>query len=430
VTRAAVRDFSIYCQSGGHLCPRLEPEGAHDHTFAVLNGVKVSGRCRSCTAPTLFKKASCMTDTATIPAAADAAETAHFLRRFADLMSNGQSAEYLMRAADMLDALMARVSGALDEEQLWRYKYETVTHQNDELEAECESLRHDIERHVKLSSFIITERDTLKATQQERAAELLERGDALKLERDTLKREQEEAVTKSRAQESALTELRAGFDEERVALKASLDASIKQIERQRSEFQREHDKLSAKLSQSEAVMAEFRLAFDRERDDWRSRLTSREDELAAFRVAAEHEHEELQQRIEALETKRAELRSAFDRISQFGVAATEHRADGSPSLQSRDRESMPGENSAVVSKQTLRQARAQFEFLARESVRRGDVATQAMCALGAHTMDQALVAEETTQPSPVGEVALSILEPGLGPGAAPHPTRQISSENV
>jgi chromosome segregation ATPase len=383
-----------------------------------------------------------MTDPATIPAAADAAETAHFLRRFADLMSNGQSAEYLMRAADMLDALMARVSGALDEEQLWRYKYETVTHQNDELEAECESLRHDIERHVKLSSFIITERDTLKATQQEREAELLERGDALKLERDTLKREQEEAVTKSRAQESALTELRAGFDEERVALKASLDASIKQIERQRSEFQREHDELSAKLSLSEAVMAEFRLAFDRERDDWRSRLTSREDELAAFRVAAEHEHEELQQRIEALETKRAELRSAFDRIGQFDVAATDQRGDaqgGLPTLQSRDLDSMPQmpqqnrENSAVVPKQTLRQARAQFEFLARECVRRGDVATQAMCELGAHTMDQALVAEETTQPSPVGEVALSILapilEPGLGPGAAPQPTRQIGAEN-
>jgi chromosome segregation ATPase len=418
--------------------PTRGSEGAHDHTFAVLNGVNVSGRCRSRTAPTLFKKASCMTDPATIPAAADAAETAHFLRRFADLMSNGQSAEYLMRAADMLDALMARVSGALDEEQLWRYKYETVTHQNDELEAECESLRHDIERHVKLSSFIITERDTLKATQQEREAELLERGDALKLERDTLKREQEEAVTKSRAQESALTELRAGFDDERVALKASLDASIKQIERQRSEFQREHDGLSAKLSQSEAVMAEFRLAFDRERDDWQSRLSSREDELAAFRVAAANEHEELQQRIEALETKRAELRSAFDRIGQLGIAAADQRADahGSPSLQSRDRDSMPQENrenSAVVPKQTLRQARAQFEFLAKECVRRGDVATQAMCALGAHTMDQALVAEETTQPSPVGEVALSILEPTLKPtlgaGAAPHPTRQISSEN-
>ena len=177
-------------------------------------------------------------------------------------------------------------------------------------------------------------------------------------------------------------------------------------------------------------MAEFRLAFDRERDDWRTRLSSREDELAAIRVATANEHEELQQRIEALETKRDELRSAFDRISQLGVPATDHRADapdGSPSLRSGD--SMPAANSAVVPKQTLRQARAQFEFLAKECVRRGDVATQAMCELGAHTMDQALVAEETTHPLPVGEVALSILSPSLGPGAAPQPTRQVSAQN-
>jgi chromosome segregation ATPase len=386
---------------------------------------------------TLFKKASCMTDPATVPEAAEAAETAHFLRRFADLMSNGQNAEYLMRAADLLDALIGRVSSASDEEQLWRYKYETLTHQNDELETECESLRHDIERHVKLSSFIITERDTLKTTLQGREAELLELGDtcrreqdALKLEQDNLKREQEAAATKSQEHELALAEVRAGLDQERVALKASLDASIKQIEQQRQEFQRERDELSAKLSQKEAVMAEFRLAFDRERDDWRSRLGSREDELAAIRVATANEHEELQQRIEALETKREELRSAFDRISQLGVAAPDHRADapdGSPSH--RSGETMPAPHSAVVPKETLRQARAQFAFLAKECVRRGDVATQAMCELGAHTMDQALVAEETTHPLPVGEVALSILGPSLGPGAAPHPTRQVSAEN-
>jgi predicted nucleic acid-binding Zn-ribbon protein len=367
-----------------------------------------------------------MTDPATVPEAAEAAETAHFLRRFADLMSNGQNAEYLMRAADLLDALMARAAASSDEEQLWRYKYETLTHQTDELETECESLRHDIERHVKLSSFIITERDTLKTTLEGREAELLELGQGLKREQDTLKREQEAAATKAQAHELALAELRTGFDQERVALKASLDASIKQIEQQRSEFHRQRDELSAKLSQSEAVMAEFRRSFDRERDDWRSRLTSREDELAAIRVATANEHEELQQRIEALETKRAALRSAFDRIGQLGVAATDHSADaqgGPPSVQSQDRGS--GENSAVVPKETLRQARAQFEFLARECVRRGDVATQAMCELGAHTMDQALVAEETSQPSSIGEVALSI----LGPGSVTHPTRQVSAEN-
>jgi len=45
-----------------------------------------------------------------------------------------------------------------------------------------------------------------------------------------------------------------------------------------------------------------------------------------------------------------------------------------------------------------------------------------MCELGAHTMDQALT-EETTHPSPVDEVALSILKPVLGPVEAPHPAR-------
>ena len=95
---------------------------------------------------------------------------------------------------------------------------------------------------------------------------------------------------------------------------------------------------------------------------------------------------------------------------------------------------MPGANSAIVPRETLRQARAQFEFLAKECVRRGDVATQAMCELGAHTMDQALVTGETTQPSPVGEVALSIirepiLEPVLGPVGDRRPTRQVGAEN-
>lgn len=376
-----------------------------------------------------------MTDPAPIPDAAEAAATSHFLRRFAGLMSNGQSAEYLMRAADLLDTLMARVSGSFDEEQLWRYKYETLTHQNDELETECASLRHDIERHVKLSGFIIAERDTLKTTLQERDAALLELGNSLKQEQDTLKREQEAAVTKSQAHELAFAELGAGFDQERIALKASLEASIKQIEQQRSEFLHERDGLSARLSQSEAVMAEFRLAFDRERDDWQSRLGSREDELAAIRVATANEREELQQRIEALEAKRDELRSSFERISQLGVvAATDQRVDASggspapsPDLDAMSQESRA--NSAVVPKETLRQARAQFEFLARECVRRGDVATQAMCELGAHTMDQALVAEESPRSSPVDEVALSILGPVPGPVADPHPARQVSAEN-
>jgi len=49
------------------------------------------------------------------PEAPDVAETASFLRRFADLMSNGYNATYLHRAADLLDTLTVRVTAASDE---------------------------------------------------------------------------------------------------------------------------------------------------------------------------------------------------------------------------------------------------------------------------------------------------------------------------
>ena len=371
-----------------------------------------------------------MTDPAAVPEAPNVAETAHFLRRFANLMANGSNAAFLQHAADLLEGLTARVTASSDEEQLWRYKYETLSQQNDELEAEGESLRHDIERHVKLSSFIITERDALKATLEGRETELRELGETLKREQETLKSDREAAAAKSQAQESAIAELRAESDQERAALKASLNASITQIRQQRSEFQQERDELQAKLSQSEKAMAELRLGFDGERlgfdgerEAWRSRLTSREEELTAIQLKAQQEHEELLRRLEELEAKRAELRTAFERISQLDGAAANQRAealDRPPAPPSRDQDSTPGQNSAVVPKETLRQARAQFEFLAKECVRRGDVATRAMCELGAHTMAQALIAEEPADSSPVGEVALSI----LGPVANPHPTRQ------
>jgi hypothetical protein len=62
-----------------------------------------------------------------------------------------------------------------------------------------------------------------------------------------------------------------------------------------------------------------------------------------------------------------------------------------------------------VPKETLRQARAQFEFLARECLLRGDVATQAMCELGAHAMQLALAGDESADASPIGRMALNIL---------------------
>src|SRR6202165_3910989 len=115
-----------------------------------------------------------MTDPSMTPDAPDVADTANFLRRFADLMSNGQNATYLQHAAVLLETLTARVTAAIDEEQLWRYKYETVTYHADRLEAECDALKHDIDGHVNITSSILTERDALRATLTAHEAELLQ----------------------------------------------------------------------------------------------------------------------------------------------------------------------------------------------------------------------------------------------------------------
>ena len=56
----------------------------------------------------------------------------------------------------------------------------------------------------------------------------------------------------------------------------------------------------------------------------------------------------------------------------------------------------------------LRQARAQFEYLAKECIPRGDIASQVMCELAAYTMDLALIGSQPPR-RPVDEVALSIL---------------------
>src|SRR6266699_940292 len=101
-----------------------------------------------------FKKASFMTDPSMSPEMPGAAETARFLRRFADLMSIGYNATYLQRAADLLETLTARVLAASDEDALWRYKYESLTHHANALGAECEALKQDIEGQLNVSSSI------------------------------------------------------------------------------------------------------------------------------------------------------------------------------------------------------------------------------------------------------------------------------------
>jgi hypothetical protein len=128
----------------------------------------------------------------------------------------------------------------------------------------------------------------------------------------------------------------------------------------------------------------------------------------------------------SLEAKRAELRSAFERISDLrnqttgGQGGADRSVPGKPGLdpdamplsaQRDERDLIVGETNAVVPKATLRQARAQFEYLAKECTPRRDIALQVMCELGAYTMDLALTAGGETHSLPAGEVALSILAP-------------------
>ena len=115
-----------------------------------------------------------MTDTSVTPETPNAAETAHFLRRFADMMSVGHNANYLHHAAVWLETLSVQLAAAQDEEQLWRYKYETIAQHTDALEAECEALKHDHDEHLNAVSSALGERDALTSMLQAREAELSE----------------------------------------------------------------------------------------------------------------------------------------------------------------------------------------------------------------------------------------------------------------
>lgn len=342
-------------------------------------------------------------------------ETAKFLRRFADLMSNGQNATYLQHAAVLLETLTARVTAAIDEEQLWRYKYEAVTHHADGLEAECDALKHDIDGHVNITSSILIERDALRATLKAHEAELLQLRGALNHERDEL-------AKKSAAHEEALVEVRAAFDCEREGLEASIVKSAEELAELRLASEREREQLMTTVEEGKQSLAELRLILGRERDEFQSILNAHESELAAFRVVSRRECDELKAKVAGLEAQRTELRSTFERINNLRtiehqgnpdhsfVEKLELEAEGNPFLaQPDDADPSASDKIAVVPRTTLLQARAQFEYLAKECVLRGDIASQVMCELGAHTMDLALTAVKKTGDLPVGEVALSIL---------------------
>jgi chromosome segregation ATPase len=339
-----------------------------------------------------------MTDTSTTPEAPDVAETINFLRRFSDLMSTGYNATYLLRAADLLENLGARVLAASDEEDLWRYKYETLSGHADALEAECEALKQDIEGHLDIASSILAEREALRTELQAREAELAEL-------------------------EEVKAELRAAFDREREALTATVERHGAEMVELRLAAELEQEQLKAAAKAGEQSLAELRLAFDRERDELKAKLTVRENELAALHTVSERENGALRAKVAELEAKRVELRSAFDRIGDLRNQTNGHQgAAGQPMAGAAafeaeaatrgDRDPAVADTDAVVPKTTLRQARAQFEYLAREFIPLGDIASQVMCELGAYTMDLALIADQRPGDSQVSAVALSILAPG------------------
>jgi hypothetical protein len=358
-----------------------------------------------------------MADPSVSPETPNVADIAGFLRRFGDLMSNGYNAAYLHRAADLLEVLTTRVIAASDEEDLSRYKYETLSQHADALEAECDALKRDIEGHVHTASSILTERDALKVTLRSRESDLSEL-------RGALTRKSEELATALQAREAALARLQAAFDGERETLKAMIQAGAGELEQARHAVESEREQYAATLRAREAELSELGLAFDRERLELKAELKVSADELAALQVVSQGERDTLQEKIAALEAKRAELRSAFDRISDLrnqtsepGAAAAVPAGEkpglvsaGSPSpAQPIDQNPAVGETDAIVPKTTLRQARAQFEYLAKEFIPLGDIASRVMCELGAYTMDLALTAGQQAKPVPVDEVALDLL---------------------
>ncbi|MBI5323173.1 hypothetical protein [Bradyrhizobium sp.] len=281
-----------------------------------------------------------MTDHFSPAEPANALEIAQFLRRFASMMSNGQNSSYLNQAAGLLDDLTVRLAAALDEEKLWRYRHSTVTDHADELEAECHTLKLEIE-------------------------------------------------------------------ELRTELGATIDRNAMESAETRLAFEQETDALRARIQAGEQLLADSRSLFVGERAEFESRLEACKVELAALGAQHRQEKEQLEAKIAALEASQADGRAASDQTSD-----ARHRSPletgpvaGERSYMQDNAKEEPG---VVVRESTLRQVRAQFEHLARECILRGDVPSQVMCELGAHTIDVALDARPAEH-LPVREMALDIL---------------------
>jgi len=315
-------------------------------------------------------------------------ETARFLRRFADLMSNTYNATYLQGAAELLETLTARVLATSAEDELRRDKYEGLARHADALEAECEALKNDIEGHLNVTSSILSERDALSASLQSR--------------------------------ETELSELRGGLDRQHEALKAALEGRGEELDRLR----REREDSVARLKVCEGEMSALRVVAERERAELQIQFKAQADEFAGFRIASDRERDALEARIASLEAERAEFHAAADPIDDLKNQAIEPQGSADRAVPAKawleanplpaqrgEGEIVVGEGNAIVPKTTLRQARAQFEYLAREFIPLGDIASQVMCELGAYTMDLALAAGQSPDHFPVDAVAFRLLAP-------------------
>lgn len=364
-----------------------------------------------------------MTDTSMTPETPNVAETAHFLRRFADMMSVGHNANFLHHAAVWLETLSARLAAAQDEEQLWRYKYETIAQHTDALEAECGVLKQELDGQLDVMASTLSEREALKATLQARETEVSELQGSLDRERDEL-------ATASQSHQQALAELRMAFERERETLAAAADRQCETLQAALEQRGEELDELRRQLAEQskahELELSQLRLGFAGERHDLAARLKVSGDELATLRVVSERERDALIAKVAGLEAKRAELRTAFDRIADLKNQTSEPGNGAGPGMPGPEAEALPrptrpgervlavGEADVVVPRETLRQARSQFEYFAHEFTGAGDVASQVMCELGAFTMDLALGSGRKADHLPVGDVALSILaSPGV-----------------
>ena len=151
---------------------------------------------------------------------------------------------------------------------------------------------------------------------------------------------------------------------------------------------------------------------------WRFKCES----MTRHAEALQAECDALNEKIFFLEARQPKFRSGFansnDRYQTIEAqVATEDSVDAMPvtenptllSPKERTSDAVVAETSALVAKSTLRQARAQLEYLAREFVPLGDIASQVMCELAANAIDVALHSRQQMDHPKADEIARSIL---------------------